>query len=77
MTRRIDEKEELLYGLCAVYGLDFEYSWGKYWVSVPMPVDVQSFDRNPVLIFTRDDLDGWDAVHIEEMVIRIVLEYGM
>jgi hypothetical protein len=40
-------------------------------------VDVGSFDRNPVLIFTRDDLHEWDAVHIEEMVIRIVLEYGM
>jgi hypothetical protein len=77
MTPRIDEKEELLYSLCAVYGLDFEYSWGKYWVSVPVLVDVQSFDPIHVLIFTRKDLSELDLVDIEEMIIRVVLEHGM
>ena len=73
MTQRIDEKEELLYGLCAVYGFEINYSWGKYWITAPLSLN-SAYSFNPGIGFTREELREWGYDKIEEVLLEFYLE---
>jgi len=67
----IDQKEELITGLCGQYGLECFYSWGRYHVWGMG----QSF-REVVDDFNHMDLSLWSSEQIEERVVRWALESG-
>lgn len=58
---RIDEKEDRIKEICDEYGLIFDYAWGKYYISVPVNYDVMSPDPSVVILFSRNDLEGWEV----------------
>jgi len=72
MTRRIDEKEELLCGLCAVYGFEVNYSWGNYWIDAPLRLN-SAYSFNPGIGFTREELREWEDDKLEEVLLEFYL----
>lgn len=74
---RIDQKEDKISDICKVYGLTFEYAWGKYYISVPVSYGILSFNPSTMIVFSREDLDGWGVDRVEEMVLAYVIESGM
>jgi hypothetical protein len=71
MTRRIDEKEDLLYKLCGVYGFRISYSWGRYWITSILEID---HGFTSTLEFTREELKGWGDDKIESVLLGFYLE---
>ena len=72
MGMRIDEKEDLINEMCNRYGLELSYSWGRYYISVS-----GGFSKwQDITTFGREELDGWDVVRIEEVVLGCVFDSG-
>lgn len=64
--------ESRLYELCERYGLSYDYSWGKYFVSFPF--DMDNLFTVPVLSIDRASLLSWTETYLEEVVLEYVLE---
>ena len=67
----VDQKEELIKGLCGQYGLECTYRWGRYHIW-----GTGQSHRVVVDDFTRVDLSLWSAEQIEERVVGWALESG-
>ena len=64
--------EAILYELCETYGLSYDYSWGKYFLSFPF--DINSLFTAPVMVIDRSVLISWDTAHLEEVVLDYVMD---
>jgi hypothetical protein len=68
----IDQKEELIEGLCEQYGLECSYSWGRFHIW-----GMGQCYRVVVDDFNHVDLSLWSAEQIEERVVGWALESGV
>jgi hypothetical protein len=64
--------EARLYELCERYGLSYDYSWSRYFVSFPF--DIDSLFTVPVLSIDRASLLSWTEPYLEQVVLEYVLE---
>lgn len=64
--------ESRLYELCEQYGLSYDYSWGKYFLSFPL--DLDSLFTMPVMVIDRTTLLSWDDAHLEEVVLEYAID---
>lgn len=70
---RIDEKEEFIQELCTKLGLDFTYSWSKYWVTTIIGNDPLS-GYSAGISFTREELEEWGTDNIEFRILSLYIE---